>query len=282
MPSATSGRVNLPSNPVTLVSVPGTAVPEVAPMRERPARRSARTARMSGAISVILAPLILAGPMSLGVSPAWAADKKPAGTAATWQAECPEGPRGRFCAVTALPPYAENRGGRGRISVTLRRDAECTSLHVGFDRRIDVTRPVHLRVDDGPARAFYTSRQLNDLARAVDEGASAAVGTADGHVPEFSAFLQEIGNRRLASSEAASELLARFAHVKDSQRLGIACPAAERLIPELLKGRTLRLSFHLAPVERAQPYHWPAFDRREVAVPLDELAGILASLPRFK
>ncbi len=192
-----------------------------------------------------------------------------------WSAVCPrKGPDG-FCTITATPAYGDNRGGRERVTVSLRRDAQCTSLHVGFDRAIDLSRPVLMRVDDGPVQAFYTPKQLNDLADAVDAGQRANLGE-----PGFAAFLTEIAAGQVAAGEpAAAEMLARFARIKESRRLGVACEAMARLLPQLRAGSLLRLSFHVVTPSEPEPYHWPALGRREVVVPLQSLAPILDSLP---
>lgn len=221
----------------------------------------------------------LATVLLLGTGTARAAPPQPPEASAKpgpdWSAVCPrKGPDG-FCTVTATPAYGDNRGGRERVTVSLRHDAQCTSLHVGFDRAIDLSRPVQLRVDDGPVQAFYTPEQLNDLADAVDAGRRAELGE-----PGFAAFLTEVAAGEVQAGEpAAAEMLARFARIKESRRLGVACEAMARLLPQLRKGSLLRLTFHVATAAEPEPYHWPALGRREVVVPLQSLAPILDSLP---
>ncbi|ACJ00825.1 hypothetical protein [Rhodospirillum centenum] len=192
-----------------------------------------------------------------------------------WHATCDGRGAARICSVTARHAYADHRGGRGRVSITLRRDSACTSLHVGFDRDIDVRRPVLLQVDDGPVHGFHTDRELGALARAVDEGPSAPRTPM---APAFTAFLEEVATGRLApGTDAASELVARFALLKETRRLGVACPGTDRLLPELHRGRMLHLSFHVRREEEPAPYHWTVFDRRTLSVPLAGLDILLDS-----
>lgn len=192
-----------------------------------------------------------------------------------WHATCDGREAARTCTVSARPAYADHRGGRGRVSITLRRDSACTSLHVGFDRDIDVRRPVLLQVDDGPVHGFHTDRELVALARAVDEGPSALRTPM---APAFNAFLEEVATGRLApGTDAASELVARFALLKETRRLGVTCPGTDRLLPELRRGRMLHLSFHVRREKEPAPYHWTVFDRRTVSLPLEGLDILLDS-----
>jgi len=210
---------------------------------------------------------------ALAATPQQPQQKQAAGP--EWQQVCQDGPRGRFCALTLEERFPENRGGSGRVTVSVRRDADCTSLHVGFDRAIDLARPVTMQVDGGPAEGFYTGDELNELARAVDSG------EAPGGVrPEFAAFWREVAAGSLGdASAAARELVARFARVKNADRLGVACPVADRLLPRLLAARSLRLTFHVDTGRPLEVYHWPALNRREVTIPLERLAAALDALP---
>ncbi|HYC02026.1 MAG TPA: hypothetical protein VED40_01960 [Azospirillaceae bacterium] len=195
-----------------------------------------------------------------------------------WRTACQQGPRGSFCTLMLEQTYAENRGGRGTVTLSLRRDTDCTSLHVAFERDIDVGRPVALQLDGGAPEPFYTGEELNLLARIVD------AETADaGHLaatPEVAAFIDDARLGKLGDADAAaSEMVARFARVKSPDRLGVACPVTARLLPRLREARTLRLSFSVAAPGQPEPYHWPALNRRVVEVPLDRLAEALDALP---
>lgn len=240
------------------------------PLHRSTGRPAARAAGLCGLLALLLVPLAAtAAPTGDGQGPA--ADRR-----GIWRTTCEARGPAPACTVTARPSYADNRGGSGRVSVNLRHDSECTSLHVGFDRDIDVQRPVLLQIDDGPVYGFFTNRELSDLARAVDAGTTARPGDV---APEFAAFLNEVAAGSYGTGAgAAEELVARFAMLKESRRLGVACPSAERLLPLLRAGHVLRLSFHIRRNEPAAPYHWPAFDRREVTVSLEGLDELLETL----
>lgn len=223
--------------------------------------------------------LLIAGLLLIAAGPA-----VPAATLDGWSMRCTGDPGARRCTISARPDYADNRGGKGRLTVALRADAGCTTLHVEFDRAIDVRRPVLMRVDGGPVRAFHTAPALSAMARQLDEGLAPAL--LDGTGPDAAAidgFWRDISTGRIRQgAQAAEELVARFALVKEEHKLGVGCQSMARLLPELRRGSHLRLSFHLARPGPRAVYHWPALDRREVVIPISGLAGLLESVPALR
>jgi hypothetical protein len=160
--------------------------------------------------------------------------------------------------------------------VALRLDAQCTSLHVSFDAPILVRRPVGLSIDGGPRQTFYTNRELTLLARAIDDGIEPGWGP-----PEFMSFYCEVAaDYRDDVQAAGSELIARFAWIKEPRRIGVACSATARLLPALRAGHLLALDFHTEPRESGAAWYWPQLDARGASVPLDGLAAALDSLTR--
>jgi hypothetical protein len=194
----------------------------------------------------------------------------PAAAAEPWTVECAGSGPARRCSASTVQGYANNRGGRGEVVVSLVRDAACTTLHVVFDGPVDLARPVTLAVDGGARQAFYTSADLSLLAQALDEG-----WTLRDAPVEFVHFLSDAHGGVLKGIEPADEMLNRFAAVKESRRAGVACGPMRRLLPAMLAGRTLRIEFSAEPRADTQVYHWPALTRRSTDVALDGLASAL-------
>ena len=71
--------------------------------------------------------------------------------------------------------------------------------------------------------------------------------------------------------------MARFARVKDTTGLGLACAATARLLPELARGSTLTIGFTPGLRSAHEPYHWPSIATRQVSVPLEGLTLALDS-----
>ncbi|MDQ2101883.1 hypothetical protein [Azospirillum isscasi] len=183
---------------------------------------------------------------------------------------------GQRCTVSAVQPFADNRGGLGELSISAVRDAACTTLHIVFDEPIALTRPVTLTVDGTPPQRFYTPRQLSDLAGALDEGPQPGAVPPAGP-PEFTRFLSQVAEGAIADDDAGPEMLKRFAAVKEPRRIGLTCGPMERLLPPIRSGRPLRLEFQMEANTATQVYHWARLDRRTVEFRLD---GLLEALDR--
>jgi len=187
---------------------------------------------------------------------------------------------GRRCTAAAIQDFANNRGGQSALSLNAVRDATCTTLHIVFDGPIDVKRPVTLSVDGAPPQQFYTPDELTELARALDDGARTITDTgadAGGTPPEFARFLTQVSTGAIKDSDAGQEMLNRFAAIKETRRVGLACGPMERLLPLIRAGHSLRLEFQVDARTATQVYHWPKLDSRVVELRLD---GLLSSLDR--
>lgn len=183
---------------------------------------------------------------------------------------------GQRCTVSVVQPFADNRGGLGELSISVVRDAACTSLHIVFDEPITPARPVMLTVDGAPPQRFYTPRQLSDLASALDDtGQPDAV--PDARPPEFARFLTQVAEGVIADEDAGPEMLKRFAAIKEPRRIGLTCGPMERLLPLIRSDRPLRLEFQRQGNSTTQVYHWPRLDRRTVEF---RLGGLLEALDR--
>lgn len=79
----------------------------------------------------------------------------PAGAAeTTWQGGCSGQGAELRCSIGTVHGFSNNRGGGNDVTVTIIRDAACTTLHVGFDGPIALDRPTRIALDDGPAQEF--------------------------------------------------------------------------------------------------------------------------------
>ncbi|HYH20521.1 MAG TPA: hypothetical protein VD995_18090 [Azospirillum sp.] len=203
----------------------------------------------------------------LAAATSWTA---PATAAEPWSVECTGSGPARRCSASTVQGYANNRGGRGEVVVSLVRDATCTTLHVVFDGPVDLDRPVTLAVDGAARQEFYTSADLSLLAQALDEG-----WTLRDAPVEFVRFLADAHGGAMAGIEPSDEMLNRFAAVKESRRAGVACAPMRRLLPAMMQGRTLRLEFSAEPRSATQVYHWPGLTRRSADIALDGLAAAL-------
>lgn len=182
------------------------------------------------------------------------------------------------CTVWTERLYPNRTGGSDVLSIGLRVDADCASLHVTLDRALDLDLPASLAIDGGARRSFYTGDELVALAGAID-----ANRAPQGGRPEFAAFAAEVQDGRLAAGgPAAAELVARFAFIKEGDRLAVGCPATQRLLAELKRGSTLSIGFHERPERAGALYDWPQLGRRQVEVPLKGLAAELEALPRLR
>ena len=182
------------------------------------------------------------------------------------------------CTVWTERLYPNLTGGSDVLSVGLRVDADCASLHFTLDRPLDLTLPASLAIDDGLAHSFYTGEELTALAGAIDDNRAPRTDR-----PEFAAFAAEVRDGRLAAGgPAAAELVARFAFIKDEERLAVSCPATQRLLAELKRGRTLSLGFYERAGRTGALYDWPQLGRRQVEVPLKGLAAELEALPQLR
>ncbi|CAO3378146.1 hypothetical protein [Azospirillum argentinense] len=188
---------------------------------------------------------------------------------------------GQRCTVSAVQPFPDNRGGLGELSISAVRDAACTSLYIVFDEPIAFTRPVTLAVDGAPPQRFYTPRQLSDLAEALDANALDAnaldEGAPEPAPPEFTRFLAQVAAGAIADEDAGTEMLRRFAAIKEPRRIGLTCGPMERLMPLIRSDRPLRLEFQKQAGGATQVYHWPRLDRRTVEL---RLGGLLEALDR--
>lgn len=190
-----------------------------------------------------------------------------------WHGSCDGADGNRYCLVSHDARYPNHRGGHDQVRITVRRDPSCDSLHILFEHDIALDRPVSLTIDGGPKIHFYTSRELTRLARDVDHGIAPAWGP-----PEFQAFYRQIETGAIPADQAATELVARFAHVKEPRRIGVACAAATKLMARLRAARHLVLEFFAEAPGPAQVYHWWRLDARAVTVPLSGLNGALDRL----
>lgn len=183
---------------------------------------------------------------------------------------------GQRCTVSAVQPFADNRGGLGELSISAVRDAACTSLYIVFDEPIALGRPVTLAVEGAPPQRFYTPRQLSDLANALDEGPQTGTEPEAGP-PEFTRFLTQVAEGAITDENAGPEMLKRFAAIKEPRRIGLTCGPMERLLPLIRSDRPLRLEFQRQASGATQVYHWPRLDRRTVEF---RLGGLLEALDR--
>ncbi|KAA0684123.1 hypothetical protein [Roseomonas genomospecies 6] len=181
---------------------------------------------------------------------------------------------GQRCTVSAVQPFADNRGGLAELSVSAVRDASCTTLHIVFDEPIAVARPVTLTVEGMPPQRFYTPRQLSDLAGALDEGPQPGAVPEAGP-PEFTRFLTLVAEGAIAEDDSGPEMLKRFATIKEPRRIGLTCGPMERLLPLMRSGRPVRLEFQRQANSATQVYHWPRLDRRTVDLHLGSLLEAL-------
>jgi hypothetical protein len=198
------------------------------------------------------------------------ATAQPDASRPSWARSCDGETGGRQCLTTLRATYPNNRGGRNEVAVTLRRTASCSTLHVAFDAPIAIDRPAWISIDAGERHPFYTETELARFARAVDARQEPAWAPE-----EFRRFFAEVRDGRVAS--AGTELVARFARVKDGRRLGLACSATQRLMPELARGSVLTVEFQLESKGGMEPYHWPRMATRRVSVPLEGMLHALDS-----
>jgi hypothetical protein len=190
-----------------------------------------------------------------------------------WTSSCDEA--GESCTIWTERLYPNLRGGNDALSIGLRVDEACASLHVTLDRPVDTDLPASLAIDGGAPHPFYKSDELTGLAGAID-----ASRPPPGNRPEFAAFAAEVQAGKLAAgTEAAAELVARFAYIKEPLRLAVGCPATERILQQLKRGGVLRLAFYERPARSGALYDWPQLGWREVVVPLGGLATELEALP---
>lgn len=182
------------------------------------------------------------------------------------------------CTVWTERLYPNMTGGSDVLSVGLRIDADCASLHFTLDRPLDLALPASLQIDGGPPHSFYTGDELTALAGAIDDNRAPRDDR-----PEFTAFAAEVKDGRLAAGgPAAAELVARFAFIKEGERLAVSCPATRRLLAELKYGGTLSVGFYERPERTGAPYDWPQLGRRLVEVSLKGLAAQLEALPQLR
>ena len=177
---------------------------------------------------------------------------------------------GRRCTASMVQSFANNRGGVSEVSVSIVRDAACTTLHIVFDAPIALDRPVSLTADGAPPQRFYTPGELADLARALDGGAQ-----PPSPAPEVASFLSLVATGAIADADAGPEMIKRFAAIKEPRRVGLTCGPMERLRPSIHAGHPLRLEFQVEPRAVTQVYHWPNLGMRTVDLRVDAL---LASL----
>jgi hypothetical protein len=221
-------------------------------------------------LPVLLATGLLAPAAGAGTAPL----TRPAGAPA-WSAECSEGQSGRACIVWTEAAFPNSLGGVDAITVGIRVDATCTSLHVTLGRQLDIGQPASLTIDDDAPKAFYASEELARLARDVDDGR-----VPDAPQPEFADFARQAAAGRFGDPAATGrELVARFAFIKDEDRLAVGCPGTARLLPALRAGHSLTLAFFTEPARRGELYHWPQLTRRALSLPLAGLADALDRLP---
>lgn len=183
---------------------------------------------------------------------------------------------GQRCTVSAVQPFADNRGGLAELSISAVRDASCTTLHIVFDEPIAVARPVTLTVEGAPPQRFYTPGQLSYLAGRLDEGPQPGAVPEAGP-PEFTRFLTQVAEGAITEDNSGPEMLKRFAAIKEPRRIGLTCGPMERLLPQMRSDRPLRLEFQKEAPTATQVYHWPRLDRRVVEF---RLGGLLEALDR--
>jgi hypothetical protein len=188
-----------------------------------------------------------------------------------WTRSCTGNGSARRCVASFKQKIPDYRKGSSGVTVMIRQDTGCHSLHIVFDAPIAVDRPVRLTIDGGPRIGFYTNPQLVRLARAVDDGVEPR-----GLPAEFIAFYRDVEAGRIGRGDAAgAELIARFAQIKEARRAGMACIPTERLLPDLRTGQVLHLDFWAETYGPARIYHWPQLSSRSIEVPLRGLAAIL-------
>ncbi|WP_207481079.1 hypothetical protein [Arenibaculum pallidiluteum] len=213
--------------------------------------------------------LLLTALAALAPAAASASPEKPGGDRPVWTHSCSDG-GDRQCHLTLRQRYDAAIGKDGEVAVTLRRSRSCVTLHVAFDAPVAAERPAWIAIDDGARLPFYTEAELTRLARAVDADQEPAWGP-----DEFRGFYAEVKQGRVTS--AGNELVARFARVKDSHGLGLACAATARLMPDLARGRVLTIEFTPGGKGETEPYHWPRMATRRVSVPLEGMTLTLDS-----
>lgn len=187
---------------------------------------------------------------------------------------------GQRCIVSAVQPFADNRGGLGELSISAVRDATCTTLYIVFDDPIALARPVTLTAEGAPPQSFYTPRQLADLANALDETLDESPrpgAVPESEPPEFARFLTRVAEGTISDTDAGPEMLKSFAAIKEPRRIGLTCGPMERLLPLIRSDRPLRLEFQKQSNTATQVYHWPRLDRRTVEF---RLGGLLEALDR--
>ncbi len=197
--------------------------------------------------------------MALSADPAAAAGDGNPGPEGAWTVACEgDGPL-RRCTVSTLQSFTDLKGEARRVSLSLLVDRACTTLHAAFETPIAADRPVDIRVDERQVQRFYTSDQLQALARAIDGAARPAAAP-----PEFARFLDDAKTGGMNGEAAGDEMIARFAAIKE--------PPVRRALPALREGRTLALTFHAPARTPRRVWHWPRLDERRVVIDLDGLA----------
>ncbi|AWK88804.1 hypothetical protein [Azospirillum thermophilum] len=107
----------------------------------------------------------------------------PAGDAAAPADEpltyCAGAAAGRRCSASLLQPFADNRGGQDRVTLTLTRGGTCDALHIAFDQTIMLDQPVWVAAG-GPRLEFAAAGRARPggPAVAVKEPRQAALGCA--------------------------------------------------------------------------------------------------------
>lgn len=194
---------------------------------------------------------------------------------ASWEASCMGTGAEQECTVTTAQRFHNNRGGRNQVKVSLKTRGDCVTLHMTFDAPLDIDEPVVARVDGHPPISFYTMSELTELARAID-----TEQRPDGVAPELAAFYDTVQAGGLEDGVSpAAELVVRFARVKESYSLGMACAPTTTLLPKLASGGALTIHFQdQQPHDQPTLYHWSGLDARRVTVPLDGLSEALDSI----
>jgi hypothetical protein len=192
----------------------------------------------------------------------------------TWTTDCRGAGGEAVCDHLVAESYPDLRGGHNRLVLVVHRSPRCTSLHVVFDREVDLSREVAAVLDGGAPRRFHTGDRLMALARMVDQ--RRPPDAAPPWVPpEVREVLAMAADGALGPHEASAELVARAGLVKEPMRLGVSCSAAARLMADMARSGTLALDFSVLPRRSGADYHWPALDRRRVEIPLAGLAEAL-------
>jgi hypothetical protein len=106
----------------------------------------------------------------LPAAPPAAAQRSPDGVAdGTWTTDCRGAGDQAVCDHLVAESYPDLRGGRNRLVLVVHRSPRCTTLHVVFDREVDLSREVAAAADGGARRLFHTGDRLVALARMVDQ-----------------------------------------------------------------------------------------------------------------